>query len=379
MIHRHRNTGKGGFTLVELLVVVAIIAILIALLLPAVQQARNTAKRIQCSNNLKQIGLALLTYHDSHHTLPPAAVWGRPNDYTVVKPQFAYHHTWMTKILPQLGQQPLYNMMDPRVRAYDQPFVTQKFKGFRCPADNDFKHSVDTHNLAITNYVANEGYDWYWGRSFPSGSWEAQWAPDIWQRVLGAREWFGVFDAKYSPMATATPNLSVPHNSVAIGLADITDGASTTVMISESTSYGYQRAAGYTASVYTSPVYNMYTSGTGVPRQKANSITRVAFVAMAYDGVCCLNGAYMTPDDDMIATRGWFRNLVEPRLFGPVYQAKYGPNAEWLGASSKHPGFVNVLLADGSSKSVQENIQWDIWMQVHGIRDGALPVGFDDD
>ena len=374
MIHSQRNKRKRGFTLVELLVVVFIIGILIALLLPAVQNARATARRMQCANNLKQIGIALLTYHDAAGTLPPAAIWGRHNDYAVVKPQWAYHHTWMTMILPQLGQQVLYDMMNPRLRAFDQPFVAQKFKGYRCPSDNDFKSSVDTHNLAITNYVANEGYDWYWGRSFPAGSWEAQWAPDIWQRVLGAREWYGVFDAKYSPMADATPRLSVPHNSVPIGLGDITDGASSTVMVSESIAHGYQRSIGYV-----SPVYNLYTSGTGVPRSKADSVTRVAFVAMGFQGICCLNGSYMTPDDDELATGGWFRNLYAPRLFGPVYQARYGPNSEWPGASSKHPGFVNVLLADGSTKPVSEQIQWDIWMQVHGIRDGALPIGFDDD
>lgn len=374
MIHSRLSPNRRGFTLVELMVVVVIISILIALLLPAVQSARATARRIQCANNLKQIGLALLTYHDAYGTFPPAAIWGRPTDYNLVKPQWAYHHTWMTMILPQMEQQPLYDMMDPRLRAYDQPFVTQKVKAFRCPSDGDFEDPVNTHNLAITNYVANEGYDWYWGRMFPTTSWEAEWVPDIHQRVLWNREWYGVFDANYSPMSGAIPiRLHVPHKSVAIRLSDITDGTSSTVMVSESTAYGFQRGGGWV-----SPVWNLYTSGTGTLRKRVNSVTRVAFVAMGFNGVCCLDGSYNTPDDDLIATGGWFRNLSEPRLLGPVYQARYGPNSEWPGASSKHPGQVNILLADGSVRNVSEQMKWDIWMQVHGIRDGALPIGFDD-
>ena len=374
MIPSRFGPKRRGFTLTELLVVVAIITILIALLLPAVQEAREAARRMQCSNRLKQIGIALLAYHDTCGSFPPAAIWGRETYFDSVKPEWAYHHTWMSMILPQMDQQPLFDMVDPRLRAFDQPFVAKRVADYRCPTDGRFENSTETHNLAITNYVANEGYDWYWGRMFPTTSWEAEWAPDKWLQVLGEREWYGVFDANWSPRSGEIPfRLHVPHISVAIGLKDIIDGYSSTVMISEATSYGFQRSKGYE-----SPVWNLYTSGTGVPRTKPDSVTRVAFVAMGFAGICCLDDSYNTPDDEEIAVWGWFQDLLQPRLFGPVYQARYGPNSEWPGASSMHPGFVNILLADGSSRAIEEGIDWGIWMQVHGIRDGALPEGFNE-
>ena len=95
------NAKDRGFTLIELLVTIAIIAILIALLLPAVQQAREAARRTQCKNNLKQIGLALHNYHDVHRTFPIGARWQRG-----VGP------SWMVGLLPFIEQQNLYDRFD---------------------------------------------------------------------------------------------------------------------------------------------------------------------------------------------------------------------------------------------------------------------------
>jgi prepilin-type N-terminal cleavage/methylation domain-containing protein len=95
---RHRPSFHcRGFTLIELLVVIAIIAILIALLLPAVQQAREAARRTQCRNNMKQIGLAIHNYHDNHRVFPYA--WG------------SVQETWSALILPYIDQAPLYNTL----------------------------------------------------------------------------------------------------------------------------------------------------------------------------------------------------------------------------------------------------------------------------
>jgi prepilin-type N-terminal cleavage/methylation domain-containing protein len=92
-----------GFTLVELLVVIAIIGILIALLLPAVQAARESARRTQCSNNLRQIGLALHTYENAAKTLPPGGLHTASG---------GYGHSWWVRILPNIEQDALYTQFD---------------------------------------------------------------------------------------------------------------------------------------------------------------------------------------------------------------------------------------------------------------------------
>jgi prepilin-type N-terminal cleavage/methylation domain-containing protein len=101
-----RSKSRSGFTLIELLVVIAIIAVLIALLLPAVQQAREAARRSQCQNNLKQMGLALHNYHDTYLTFPMANVVR--NDGTTMRGD---GWTWHARILPQLEQGNLYNQV----------------------------------------------------------------------------------------------------------------------------------------------------------------------------------------------------------------------------------------------------------------------------
>ena len=103
---KNRIRKRIGFTLIELLVVIAIIAILIALLLPAVQQAREAARRTQCKNNLKQIGLALHNYHDVHSRFPPGSFWNAVNAGATYQ-----QGSMLTHILPYLEQSTIFNQI----------------------------------------------------------------------------------------------------------------------------------------------------------------------------------------------------------------------------------------------------------------------------
>jgi prepilin-type N-terminal cleavage/methylation domain-containing protein/prepilin-type processing-associated H-X9-DG protein len=120
---------RKGFTLIELLVVIAIIAVLIGLLVPAVQKVRDAAARMQCSNNLKQLGLAFHTYHDTHKAFPPA--------YTIVTSPTVNSHAWGAYLLPYIEQDPLwkrYNITQPFLTPANQAVVTTHLALHQCPS-----------------------------------------------------------------------------------------------------------------------------------------------------------------------------------------------------------------------------------------------------
>jgi prepilin-type N-terminal cleavage/methylation domain-containing protein len=106
-----RASRRAGFTLVELLVVIAIIGILVALLLPAVQSAREAARRMQCQNNLKQLGLALHNYHDTNNTFPASSIWNSTSEFES-KNNANLRQNWVIAILPFCEQQNLYNQFN---------------------------------------------------------------------------------------------------------------------------------------------------------------------------------------------------------------------------------------------------------------------------
>ena len=130
-----RKAQCRGFTLVELLVVIAIIGILIALLLPAVQAAREAARRIQCTNNLAQLGLALQNYDGAHETLPPGVV--NPDGPIRNTPQ-GYHMSWLVQLLPYVEEQVTFKYVDFAVGAYhknNEEVLRTEVATFACPSD----------------------------------------------------------------------------------------------------------------------------------------------------------------------------------------------------------------------------------------------------
>ena len=145
---------RRSFTLIELLVVIAIIAVLIALLLPAVQQAREAARRTQCRNNLHQVGLALHNYHDAHGLFPFG--YGRDS----VPYQFI---CWITQVLPYVDETSLYNAMnfsragshEPGANPANTTVATSVLNQFLCPSDPT--GSTDYSGYGLTSYACSTG------------------------------------------------------------------------------------------------------------------------------------------------------------------------------------------------------------------------------
>ena len=243
----------GGFTLIELLVVIAIIAVLVALLLPAVQQAREAARRAQCKSNLKQVGLALQNYVETHSILPPGSInRGRynqggttPNPWTRV-----LNHTGWLMLLPYLDQAPLYELIDFNCATggwlhgdisggtvacgwggSNPNFVngihSTKIKPLLCPSDDGadrLANHGDNAHWSATNHAHNNYL-------FVGGS---HWAG--WDRPV-------VYTAYADSLAqVAMPNGTNPNVrgrgafgvNGAARISDMTDGASNTLLVAES-------------------------------------------------------------------------------------------------------------------------------------------------
>ncbi len=154
MKRRTDAVSRHAFTLIELLVVIAIIAVLVAILLPAVQQAREAARRTSCKNNLKQIGLAIHNYHDTHGRLP--AAYYRDENY------FNRGWGWGAMILPQLELGNLYDALkvgSDRIPRDPNELTQTRLAVFRCPSDTGPDLNVERNDQGMSNYMAVQGAD----------------------------------------------------------------------------------------------------------------------------------------------------------------------------------------------------------------------------
>ena len=303
---------RRGFTLIELLVVIAIIGVLIALLLPAVQAAREAARRAQCVNNLKQIGLALHNYHDSRGAFPT-------NRYPLVN-----NYSWsaISQLLPYMEQVQLYSAINYSISRIDPGNSTATAIGvgiFVCPSDST---SQVPFGQAATNYRANEGANIIhtYGASDTSGVNASLPPPD------------GPFYAEKS-----------------YRIADITDGTSNTG------AFGEMRIGDQLNSIATEKS-DIFNPGTSPPTLDQSIIdcqtmdwTDLTKQGWSYGGTPWAWGTAPCSVLKMEATPN-------------TRSCMFGANSRFLTtATSKHPGGVNLLMCDGSVRFVKDTVSVTTW------------------
>lgn len=222
---------RAGFTLIELLVVIAIIAVLIALLLPAVQQAREAARRTQCRNNLKQIGLALHNYHDNNDFFPHNSVGFATNTTGGCGP------SWFTRILPFVDQAPAYNQMDfvtlsdwTMQYAFSANYLVVgqlRVPGINCPSSplpgTRSQTLVSPASTSVTVQLAD--YVGICGSYFQGGSTTVVQTPNNNHATYGNVVYNGIIVHSGST------------NGRAVKMKDITDGTSNVMMVSENSDW----------------------------------------------------------------------------------------------------------------------------------------------
>lgn len=313
--------ARVGFTLIELLVVIAIIAILIALLLPAVQQAREAARRSTCKNNLKQLGIAIHNYHDTHKQFPCTIhtnhTWNSVNS--------DHGGSWLVHLLPYIDQAPLYNSLnfslDPShqgVTPSGQPAYEVEIAAFICPSDThdgfwtngmSVDPTTNGQKRAVSNYSASMGSQ----ANSPGGT---------------HNNYFG--HGNNVRAGTLDPRLHsgvIGHMAWAARIRDITDGTTNTIVLGEVR----PECSDHIRNGWMH-VNSMYT-GTGV--------------AINFD----------TCEDSPGASSG------TPNWFS-------GQWGNSQGFKSRHVGGAHFLLCDGSVRFVSENLDMVTYQKLGDRRDG---------
>lgn len=334
---------RRGFTLIELLVVIAIIAILIALLLPAVQQAREAARRTQCKNNLKQIGLAMHNYHDIHNQFPISIGWARnPGGGDDV------HGAWSDKVfmLPQLERAAEFTAARPTERPNtnwwrgENIALSGRLPVFNCPSDQvaqdgpagNFSYSI---NQGVMRYAAPGATD-------------------------GSSGWEG----RSNGVASYVSHQPGGHNCVPINFSAIIDGTSNTACYAE---FAKDAFVPEPYGPRTKQLKTWVADG-GTHRDLRTRCLAQTASADNGGGRHAMRGA------------GWSWSFAPA---GGAYTHNMNPNetscfsqqGDWFGstlvsASSFHTGGAQVALCDGSVRFVSENIDNETWARVGVRNDG---------
>lgn len=209
---------RHGFTLIELLVVIAIIAVLVGLLVPAVQKVREAANRMQCANNLKQLGLALIQYHDEHRGFPPAYINKGPYGWS----GFSFTHGWAAFILPYIEQKPLADLYRWDVPLYapeNDPVISTQLTLLQCPSTPE-----------PNRYMTFGPYKVF-GTKGACGDYTITLGVDAVLAQLGRVDPVG--DYRGALTNTPTPAVALSPTSTGTRFADMTDGASNTILLAE--------------------------------------------------------------------------------------------------------------------------------------------------
>jgi prepilin-type N-terminal cleavage/methylation domain-containing protein/prepilin-type processing-associated H-X9-DG protein len=349
-----------GFTLIELLVVIAIIAVLIALLLPAVQAAREAARRIQCTNNMKQVGLALHNYLSAVGTFPP----GRFNSHIA-----GNGNVWgaYSQILPQMEQQSLFNSFNFSLAPELEPSLPSAaanstgaatfLSAMICPSDPS---PVILITAAGENY-ATHNYDFNVGSNYP-------------------------LVERYLPADTPSPFSGLPNGPFfenrGVRDAEFVDGMSNTVAVSET----IRSASTSTYANDPTRVFlvtgNNKTSGPALTSDADYTSICLALPATTtqFQATKGVRWHYGAPGHTMYNHRRTPNDPLPDCRGGLPHSDKSDPNWSNLSLNvttrSQHPGGVNSLMADGSVKFVKNTVNVATW-QALGTRNGGEVISAD--